>query len=790
MKNSGSALTSVAVGHAHIDTAWLWPLQESIRKTARAFASQLSLLKQYPDYIFGASQAQLYQFIKDNHPELYEQIKAAVNSGRWEVQGGMWVEADCNLISGESMVRQLLHGKNFFKKEFGLDIKNLWLPDVFGYSANLPQILKQSGIDFFLTQKLSWSQFNVFPHHSFNWQGIDGSVVITHFPPEDTYNSALFPSGQMKARDNFKEKSFLDEFLCLYGIGNGGGGPKEEHVENGIRQRDLEGCPKVIFGRADKFFERLKEHQKELAVYSGEIYLELHRGTLTTQARTKKFNRLLENRLRQVEALCSLLPLTRYPREKLDQIWKKLLTRQFHDIIPGSSIHWVYEEAEATYSACLKECEEIIHAVIKSTLLRSEETVTLVNVTAYPVKKAVQLPEMWEGACDAQGNNLLAQRETKTVWACVDVAPYSMKSIKQGGRTEPVSIKEGAVLENDKVRYCFSKEGLLVEAFDKEAARPILNPENPGNLFALYDDHPNNYDAWDIDFFYTEICLETARCDSLSPVTSGPVQCSLELEFSIGQSKIRQKAVLGRESKRLEFRTTVDWKEMHRMLRVAFPVLVDAPEAAFDIQYCFIRRPTHTNTSWDFARFETVGHRYADLSDPTYGVALLNDCKYGYKVRGNVLDLNLLRAPREPDPDADQGTHEFTYALLPHTGDLIRSDVMAEAELLNVPPTVLTQCKLDMKLPVYLTGEGVSMTVLKKAETEECWIVRCVETRGIPARAELHCTGKLVETDLMEWKEGARLDVWEKVEIRFNPFEIKTFKVFLINEDLPVKGNL
>lgn len=773
-----TALKSVAVGHAHIDVGWLWRIQESERKAARTFASQIANIKRYPGYVFGASQPVLYQFVKDNYPELYADIKKAVLDGSWELQGGMWVEADCNIISGESMIRQFVHGKNFFKDEFGADVKNLWLPDVFGYSANLPQILKRSGIDFFLTQKISWSQFNVFRHNTFIWRGIDGSEVITHFPPEDNYNSLLMPGAFKRAERNFKEKAFLDEFMTLAGIGDGGGGPKEEHIEAGLRARDCEGIPRNDFGKADAFFDRLAERADELDVFSGELYLELHRATLTTQARTKRYNRFLENKLRQTEAICALAPLASYPRTELDAVWKMLLTHQFHDIIPGSSIKLVYDDAHRNYENGLAVCTSLIDAASKSLCDNTPDTMTLFNCISYPYTASIPLPSGWNGAVRADGVPVAVQSENGLTVMRTRIEPNSTAVITKAANAKAAAEKNDLILENDLIRYRFSKEGQLIEAFDKEAGRAVLRTDEKANVFALYEDHPNNWDAWDIDHDYDEGLLETATCVSASAVMHGDARSSVRFSFTVSASTIEQTVSLDADSKRLTFATNVQWDEAHRMLRVAFPVAVRSDEAAFDIQYGYAKRPTHTNTSLDYAKFEVVGHRYADLSDNDYGVALLNDCKYGYKVRGNVIDLNILRSPRDPDPDADIGTHTFTYALLPHTGTLTGSTVMAEAEQLNIAPLMLTG-KMKAAVPISVSGSGISMTVVKKAEKEECIIIRLVETLGKNSSGSIRLKGSIVETNLMEWENGKKETVNGDHAVSLAPFEIRTYKVYL-----------
>lgn len=778
-----SALTAAAVGHAHIDVAYLWPMRDGARKAARTFASQLALLETYPDYVFGASQPQLYAFVKAEHPALFEKIRAAVRAGRWELQGAMWVEADCNLIGGESMVRQLVHGKQFFRDTFGVDVRNLWLPDVFGYSAALPQLLKRAGVPFFLTQKLSWNQYNKFPYTSFRWRGLDGSEVLTHFPPEDNYNSRLSPERLRFAERNFAEKDILDAFLVLFGIGDGGGGPRPDHVERGRRQANLEGVPKVRFSRADAFFDRLAEQAESLPVWSGELYLELHRGTLTTQARTKRGNRKLEQALRETEYLCALWALDRYPAAELDRIWKRLMTNQFHDIIPGSSIHWVYEEAERDYREGLACCAELREQAAETAFARDAAALTLISSLNTPTNEVVPLPEGWNGACvEATGAELPAQREPDgRVVVRVELPPQAVVTLKPtAGAVAASTAETPRILENALVRYTFDGDGRLVNAWDKTAKRAILADGAAGNVLALYEDRPCKYDAWDIELYYEHQLLETARGVAVASLGAGPVRQGLAFELAIGRSRLVQHVYLRADSKRLDFETTADWDECHRMLRVAFPVAVASDRATFEIQYGFVERNTHRNVSWDLARFEVAAQRYADLSDPRYGVALLNDCKYGYKVHENVLDLNLLRSPTHPDPDADLGRHAWTYSLLPHEGALIDSNVLAEAEALNQPPIRLEGFRANPAAvaPVRVEGKGVCLAALKRAENAPCRVLRVVETRGCATQACIHIPqgDVLVETDLMEWNDKAPME-GPCVRVPLEPFAVRTFKI-------------
>lgn len=779
-----SAMEATAVGHAHIDTGWLWPVRESIRKCARTFASQIHLIEKYPGYVFGASQPQHYAFTKEHYPELYEKIKQAVKDGSWELQGGMWVEADCNIISGESMVRQFVHGKNFYMDEFGVDVKNLWIPDVFGYSAAMPQIIKKSLCDYFLTQKISWSQFNKFPYHTFMWRGVDGSEVLTHFPPEDTYNALLSPKEMTPAQDKLSENSFMGEFMSLFGIGNGGGGPKEEHVERGLRMNNLEGCPKVKFGRADAFFEKISKYQDQLPKWVGELYLELHRGTLTTQSRTKRGNRKVEQALAMTEFLCSCLPFGQYPSAELDKAWKTLLINQFHDIIPGSSIAKVYEVTEQEYADMLALCSRLCAEAAGKLFEQDDDAAVLFNSLSYDYTGAVELPESWKGFTinDSDNRKLDVQSENGRIFVMADIPAGGFKTVKKGTPcpTAEATTGESLILENELIRYEFNADAGLVRAFDKTAGREVIAQDSPGNVLSLYIDHPNNWEAWDIDFFYEQEFIGNAQAAEKATSLSGKVRQQLVFKLKSGQSVITQRISLAANSKRLDFHTMVDWLETRKMLRVSFPTTMFATEAAFDIQYGYVKRHSHRNTSWDMAKFEVAAQRYIDISEQHYGVALLNDCKYGHKVLDSTLDLCLLRSPRYPDWDADRGKHEFTYSLLPHEHALTDSNVMKEAACLNRAPAVFAGFSTALDAPCTVESDAITLEVLKKAEKEDCMVIRLTENKGRQSSAIVNVrkASKLVETDLLEWHDLSELNASNgKVSIEMKPFEIKTFKL-------------
>ncbi len=757
-----------------------------MRKAARTFSSQLELIKKYPGYVFGASQPQLYAFVRDYYPELYAKIKAAVAEGSWELQGGMWVEADCNITGGESLVRQFVHGKNFFMDEFGVDVRNLWLPDVFGYSAALPQIIRKSGCDYFLTQKISWSQFNLFPHHTFIWRGIDGSDILTHFPPENNYNAFVNPVELVPAQNRYAQADILPEFVSLFGLGDGGGGPSEAHLERAKRLHNLEGCPKINFDKTSNFFERIAPYRDQLPGWDGELYLEMHRGTLTTQARTKRNNRHLEQLLVTVEFLASMDDLAAYPIQELDAAWKKLLINQFHDIIPGSSIGKVYEVTEQEHAETIAWCEEYIQKVLPSLSQADDNAIMIINTLPDAGSTVVELPSSWQNFAvkTAAGEPIKTQLEDGKLTALVQVDSSSVLTLVRGDAlaTTQVSKRLEAVLENELIRYEFNTQGELVSAFDKVVGREVIGSGNAGNVFRLFVDRPNDYDAWDVDVFYQDGIQQGITSAKVSEVTVGEVESSLKLNFTIGNSTIAQTVKLRAGSKRLDFVTEVDWHENRQLLRVEFPAQINANDATYEIQYGFVSRPLHENTSWDMAKFEVPAQRYFDISERNYGVALLNDGKYGCRAKRNMLELSLLRAPLYPDPNADRGMQYFTYSYLPHEGDLIDSCVMAEAALLNRPVIVAPGRKPQVQAPFCISSGSIALEVVKRAEKSERLVIRLAERSGQSATATLRTSiaPELVmnETNLIEWSNEAEYQFKDgELSLTLKPFEIKTLIV-------------
>ncbi len=670
----GSASTSrntvVAVGHAHIDTAWLWPTRETVRKCARTFSNQLTLLKRYPEHHFVCSQAAQYQWMKDEYPELFERIKDEVARGSWEPVGGMWVEPDTNVPSGESLVRQLILGKRFFCEEFGIETHELWIPDVFGYSAALPQIAQQAGVTALITQKMSWNDTNPFPHTTFWWEGHDGSQLLAHFPPADTYSGDFSLSELAAGQDRGVGTDGAALNLYLYGYGDGGGGPTAAMLERYRRTADLDGLPKITHSTVGEFFDRLRDEGRDLPVWVGELYLEAHRATLTTHADVKLANRRGEEALRAAEMWSVAASLDR--RQALEQAWKVLLVQQFHDILPGSSIHWVYEDTRAHHAEVLEITSSIISESLEAVAHpesndTSNDGLVAFNGASSDRTEVTELPD---------GSLTLV-----SVPAC----GWSQVRLPHKASLAPVEVGEGWI-DNGLLRVSWDSNGLLHSIWDRDEDREVIADGQQANLFQLHEDNPRFFDAWDVDRSYLDHVTNLLAIDAIETVENDPLRAGIRFKRRFGQSTITQTMRLAAGTRRLEFHTEIDWHERHRFLKVAFPVAIRSTCATYEIQHGHIERPTVANTSWDTARFEVCGHRWADLSEPGYGVALLNDCKYGYDIAGNVMRLSLLRSPGWPDPEADQGNHRFAYALLPHSGDLRTSDgVIAQAEWFNLP---------------------------------------------------------------------------------------------------------
>lgn len=790
-----------AVGHAHIDTAWLWPLAETRRKCIRTFASAVRLMEDYPDYRFACSQAQQYAWIREMTPGLYDQIKARVAEGRFIPTGGTWVEMDCNIPTGESLVRQFLYGQRFFRQEFGVTCRELWLPDVFGYAAQLPQIMRLAGIGRFLTTKLSWNQFNQLPANTFLWEGLDGSPVLTHFPPLDTYNAEGTVKDTLQSVARFRDHDRTNESYLVFGYGDGGGGPTLAMLEQLARMRDVDGLPRVEMRSPGEFFDRAEADIKAPTVWSGELYLELHRGTYTTQARVKRDNRRSELLLRDAEflsAIASRMSGLAYPAAELERLWKLVLLNQFHDIIPGSSIAEVYQDSAAQYAEVLAAGARLrdealavlfgdaagpagnLYAVNTLDAERTE-VVALPAGTPAPQIGADGLP-LGIVAAPALGFTVFSETDWIGGFSRSGASPTQPAEASSPEQRAVISETEtGFVLENDLVRATLDRGGGLTSLFDKRAGRECTAAGVTSNRFVLFDDNPANWDAWDVDIFHLEKRRDIGPAHADRVIEAGPLRVAVEFAYQLSPtSSLVQTVSLTALSPRLDFTTEVEWHESHKFLKVEFPLALRAAAATYEIQYGHVQRPTHWNTSWDLARFEVPAQRWADLSEPDFGVALLNDCKYGYAVHGNIMRLSLLRSPKLPDPDADMGHHTFRYALLPHVGTPQGAGVVAEAYRFNVPlligRTTATPGEVSF---LSVDAPAVVIDWVKQAEDSAALIVRLYEAHGTHARARLTsplpvrsaavCNLLEEEEAPIAWDGGAILDL--------RPFEIVTLKL-------------
>lgn len=896
---SANPITVNCIGHTHIDVAWLWRLRHTREKAARSFSTVLELMKHYPDYVFLQTQPQLYEYVKQDYPRLYEEIASKIAEGRWEAGGAMWLEADCNLSSGESLVRQILHGTRFFQDEFGVENRYLWLPDVFGYSWALPQILRKSGITSFMTTKISWSQYNRMPHDTFKWRGIDGSEVLTHFIttpeiefPEETYytyNGYIVPKTVHGIWEQYQDREMNRELLLCYGYGDGGGGVNRDMLEMRRRLEHMPGLPRTVTGRADDYFERLERTTAETEGYvhtwDGELYLENHRGTYTSQAWIKKANRRLELALRRSELLnaaAGVLGGHDAPagQQQLDQAWKIALRNQFHDIIPGSSIGEVYEDARAEYEeanvriALVDEASIQALASIEPRAEGDEPYRPAIGVeTDSQSTQDAEAAERWTdegglppetgkgGAQDAVAKDLKTQRsrvytvfndsswsssepveimgwdvhepcseqEERGIievagcsWRTADGRQLAFQRTEKGWLVDPghvvplgfgelifdpadpseasasagriqsgrgVASGSEFVWTEDRLETPFylvewDEQGRLRRLYDREHRREVLASGECGNVFQVFEDKPLQFDAWNIDLFYREKMRTVGTLRFMRLKENGPLRASIELEWAYGDSVITQEVRLYTGSRRIDFCTTVNWQERRQLLKVAFPVAIRATEASYDIQFGNVKRPTHWNTSWDYARFETVGHQWADLSERGYGVSLLNDCKYGYDVKDHTLRLSLIKSAEYPDPEADLGEHVFTYSLFPHAEDWADGGTMQQAWSLNSPPAAWEGNSSlhgrSLLRPIGRNGFDLQVAVdaFKVAEDGKGWIVRLHECEGRSGEVQMTSFARVLhwrETDLLERPIGEeRSGVWQFL---IKPYEIKTFRL-------------
>ncbi len=749
-----------AIGHAHIDTAWLWPLAETHRKCERTFSTQTRYMDEYPDFKFACSQAYQYDIIKQRNSDLYNRIKSKVKTGQFIPVGGTWIEPDCNIPSGEALVRQFLVGQKLFQQEFGIQCKEFWNPDVFGYNGQLPQIMQLAGISRFLTQKLSWNRFNKPHHHTFTWQGIDGSEVLAHFPPADTYNAeANVPELRKNAKD-YKDHDRGHQSYMLFGYGDGGGGPVKRMIETLRRAKDLQGLPRTQMRTSDDFFSRLEKDVTDRPKLIGELYFEYHRGTYTTQAQTKRGNRKSELLLHDIEFLSTLASQSKfkYPATEIDELWKIVLLNQFHDILPGSSITLVYDDAKKHYAEVDQRGSQLRDDALRS-IASTKGAPTPINTTSFDRAEVVTLPG---------GNPAFAKAPSYGIGQFVD-SPDTVTLAQS---------KEKIVLENARLRATVSTTGQLLSLIEKSTSRESLAA--PGNALKLYEDQPTAWDAWDIDPFHLETEQDVDPAHLISAKRISALRAEIALEYSIGaKSKMQQIIRLDASSKRLEFHCDVDWQEDHKFLKVAFPVNVRSMIATYEMQFGNVERPTHYNTMHDLARFEVPFHKWADLSEHGFGVAILSESKYGFATFDNVMRMSLLRSSKNPDQVADMGRQQFSYAIMPHTGGWREAGVVAEAAKFN-SPILFVPGHAKPRSFASLDDSNLVIDTIKRAEDGNGIIVRLYECHGargiarlnvdLPFKSATFCNILEQPTHKAKITAGA-------VEIPYAPYKILTIRL-------------
>jgi alpha-mannosidase len=810
--------TIYCVGHTHIDVAWLWTLAVTEDKAVRSFSTVLELMKQYPEYIFMSSQPQLYKYVKKNAPEVYEEIQKRVAEGRWETEGGMFVEADCNLSSGESLVRQFLHGKEFFREEFGKDNEILWLPDVFGYSAALPQIMKKCGIKYFMTTKISWNEFNKMPYDTFEWEGIDGTRILTHFSPSrdyhkvaeeggtetehfTTYNAYINPSQVKGAWARYSQKYLNDEVLMSFGYGDGGGGPTKDMLENQRRlEKGIPGCPRTVMSTSKAFFEKLDKEvrgRKYLPAWVGELYLEYHRGTYTSMARNKKYNRKSEFLFENAECysmLDGVLNQNPYPREVIEDAWEVILRNQFHDILPGSSIKEVYEDSRKEYETIGKTGRELVdNALIHVTEQVDAHKGTLVvfNPNSLEGEGAVsfQAPEHMENLAVMDGEVMFpAQKAGDGSWLfCASQVPskgYKTFELREGSCDTGLKADERH-LENEFIRVTFHENGQISSIYDKQNEREVLKENRNANVLMTYEDRPHNYDAWDVNNYYVEKSWEITDVSSMELVENGPVRATICVKRRYLDSDIEQYISLLYNSPEITIRNEIDWKENHIFLKSILPVDIHTDEATFEIQYGNVKRKTHYNTMWDYAKFEVCMHKWIDVSEDDYGVSMINDCKYGCHVHDGEIGISMLKSATYPNPDADKEHHSFVFSIYPHKGDWKKANTIQKAYSMNNPMTALVKEKEGGQLPreyslVKADAGNVVIEVVKQSQKGNELILRFYETNNRRTSGNMSFgmnIQKIMECNMLE-EDEAEVNCQDRTAaFVIQPYEIKTWKV-------------
>lgn len=786
-----SAHRITAAGHAHIDSAWLWPLRETRRKCARTFSNVLRLMESDPELIFVCSQAVQYEWMRESYPSIFEQIRDRVAEGRWVPVGGSWVEADGNLTGGESHVRQLLHGQRFFREHFGVTCSEVWIPDVFGYPASLPQIYRLAGAERFLTQKLSWNRTNRFPHHTFWWEGIDGSQVFTHFPPVETYNASVVPSEVLKAERGFEDKGVATRSFMPFGFGDGGGGPNRDMLGRFARMRDLEGLPRLEMGSPAQFFDAAIAEYPDAPVWFGELYFEMHRGTYTSQARTKAGNRRCEALLAEAElwsvAAFGASPADGYPADELDRIWKEVLLHQFHDILPGSSIGWVHREAEETYAALIAALEELIERALGEL---APTGVVLANAAPHDRDEVVLLDD---GGALREGQRLSDGRVA--VRAAVPATGFAPPTADVAAPAVVSATSPGIVVDNGRLRVELDDSGCVRSLRDATVGRELVAAGGRGGLPQLHHDLPYEYDAWDIEEYYRRRVSDLDEPASIGVLDAGPLVARVAVRWEFRSSILTQTYELRAGSDQLDVDVELNWFERDHLLKLAWPLDLLCSEVTRHIQFGSIRTPIHTNTSWDHARFEVCAHHWISAAEGDFGAAILSDSRYGYDVtrtRGadgrpsTTMRLTAVKGARYPDPHADEGHHRFRYALRPHGPDL--AAVARAGYALRHPLRLSMAGTRPVAPPPVVTSDhpGVIAETVKGSEDRSGdVIVRVHEALGSRATATLSLGWEprgVTVVDLLEQERdgvpdpGVALD-GRRLNLTLGPFQIVTLRI-------------
>lgn len=804
-----------AVGNAHLDLAWLWPVEETKRKTARTFAAQLRLLDQYPQYRFIQSQPAAYELCRLNYPGLFSRIQEKIARGQWIADGAMWVEPDTNLAGGEALIRQLLYGKKYYKEVLGVDSRVLWLPDTFGYTAALPQILAGCDVPYLVTQKIFWccNDGERFPYHYFYWEGLDGSRVTSFLPTSYTYQTD--PQEVGTVWNQREQKEDLEAFLYPFGYGDGGGGPARDHIEYVLRQENLEGSPRMQMGAPEEFFKAMEAEGGPGHTYCGELYFSSHRGTYTSQAQVKNHNRRCELAMREME-IWSSLALSRgmvWQSQRSENLWKSLLFQQFHDILPGSSIERVYQETEEAHKAILEGAAEITREAAACLTLPGED-ITLLNSLSFPRNVLVDLPDRYRyGAVTAEGKAVPVQIDGNRVLACVQLPSCGWVTLKacrceavaedaesenrSEYRTENRSEEKPVIksvetkqpqacawqdnagfhMENEYVSVLINEWGHVISYILKGSKREMAAGEM--NRLRMFKDVPRHFDAWDIDDNYLEQETDGAYGQKITIVSQG-LQAVVKVSGLISQSSYEQYIRLDAGQQRLEFETTIEWHELHRLLKASFPVAVYALNGKNEMQFGYVERPTHRSRTYDKDRFEVCNHRYTALCDNGHGAAVLNDCKYGISVEGNQMELTLLRAASSPQMRADNGTQHFTYGFYAWEGSFVDSDVIRQGYELNVKPQVIRGSASLFEF-IHMNQKNIIMETLKPAEDNSGDVIlRLYEAAGAAVSTEVKINQNVESAWSCNMLEANRevLAVTDGVLcLNFRAFEIKTIRL-------------